>query len=253
MIFEEMSGMKKILAVTIVATTVLVLTIGCSEMPEPRRDTEYIKNDETNNSENEQAEPDTEMTLVSHEGVDFEINNIEKEINFKDEILRQISISKTIDKEDKDYQYFADNKIWDIKEFYYPTIKIEGYELCGILLSDNLFRYYYSPVEELELKEGEEYFFNPSTGIRMWIERMKDAFASDPLKPIIEQNEEQDIDYLFKDNLIYTEHLKDIFGRIGDSRFRFRIIVPDKINNFEYLRELCFQLVDTIELVVIDK
>ena len=179
----------------------------------------------------------------------------------KNEIIRHIHIARSIDweKENEEsphefrgeyYQMYWMFNTADITEFYFPTKIIEGYELGGVSVYEDTLVFYYAPSDELN--QDTEYWVNPFTTITMWIQRTGNDVASDPLKPIINQLEEQGREFLFEDNLVYEKCINAINGQIGNTRYSFRLSVPDKLNNFEFLREVCFEISDTAELVIIE-
>ena len=148
--------------------------------------------------------------------------------DFKNEVIALINKSTTITAEHEDYQFFTNNKISEITEFYLPAIKIDGFELYRLLIDQWTFMFYYAPVEELE----NDYSFTFETGILLGINRPY-------------------IDLILQDALLYVESENSMRGCIGNTSFT--LLVPDKLNNFDYLYELGLEIIETSELVVINK
>ena len=239
----------KIIQVTKIIITVLFTAILFISLSGCNKKTEFLPYDGQHNNEQIIENNQIIMPNVSYNNnVPLEImNNYEN--NFKNEIIHLIRESKTITKEHEMYQYYAYNKISDITEFYFPTIKIDGYELYRILIDQWTCIYYYAPIKEL--KKESEYVFTFETGILLGINRPYWLDNADPLKPEIENREIQNIEYLFKDDLLYTQSQNSIMGLIGNTSFN--IYVPNKLNNYEFLHELGLKISETSEMIVVDK
>jgi len=232
--------MNRITAFLIIATSIFAL-FGCTkEEHSPKKSEPGHLTPEYN--ENEATQSGLMVTLAS-----LSIRNPDSG-NFKDELVKQISSSKTANWADEEYSKHFINNIPRINDFYYPTLKIDGYELFCVEVTPYAFNYYFAPSEEF--KKEEWYHFMYDTGILIQIRRLYHPDFIGSLDPIIEQFDEQGKSYIYQDGLIYRECNNNIYMQIGNTRLS--ISVPDTLNNFEYLRDLAFQLIETAELVIIE-
>jgi len=240
---------------------------------EEAKTTEIAKVTETDYSEPTnfeiEVEEETEATEIA-EIDDNEIDNLEgewegevsahaaplefwnsKDANFKSNLTQQISISKTAKEQDQDYSLYGANRISDISEFYFPAMKLDGYEMYCSSITEYNFIFYYSPSEELQ-KNNDLRSYHQSNmydkRIQVMIFRPK-IEVTDIYKIATEQAERDGTGYLTEDNLLYEKRLNTITAQLGNTWVNIR--VPDKLNNYEYLRDLILQLVKTAELVKI--
>jgi len=265
----------KIIFVALVAAALSLMSLnGCDKSveidEEPLSDISQTADIETNDigSSGLNAEEATEETeapvseaadTVPLSGVPLGMMNSSDGSKLKNELIEQINMSRTADQEPPegsdveldDYyrQVYVGNDISDISEFYFPTVKIDGYELYRVLVSEWTFMYYYAPIEEFSKEKEFEYVFTFETGILLGINRPHWMDNDDPLKALINQHDTQEIPYVLKDNLIYTESHNGIAGQIGNTRFN--ITVPDTLNDFEFLYALGLKVIETSELVFV--
>ncbi|MCL2816947.1 MAG: hypothetical protein FWD39_00985 [Clostridiales bacterium] len=223
--------MKKIFSVIFIAALLFALC-GCGAAEDTGPD-EFQNGDEFPNGIEE-------MSLV--------IKNID-DGSYKAALIKEINLSKTAREEDARFGVYAQNEISDIQEFYYPSVKIDGYDLYCVEVSKSSFHFYFAPVEELNKEQ--EYFYTLKTGILITIRRPGYVDAADPLRPLIEQLNQQGKDYLAEDNILYIQSHNDITAQIFNTWFGVRM--PDELNNYDYLRALCFNIIDSIEVVVLEK
>jgi len=137
-----------------------------------------------------------------------------------------------------------------IEEFYFPALEIDGYEIYYLYGGDNHFTYSYGvPKEE---KYHGMYASSYEINIEILIEIPEKSHAATIdmdivgyLKMIARDNK-----YSFtEDGFVYGGD-NSIFGGIEQSFFR--ISLPRGQNNYDYLRDLAFQLIETAELVVVE-
>jgi len=178
------------------------------------------------------------------------IENVGEGSNFKDEILKHISASKTAIKGDEYYSIYERNNISEIKKFYFPPIEIDGYIIERVELYDAEFGFYYIPVDETKRNQN-EYMFLFDIGIILYIRKPEFINdSSDPLKQFKNRLDEEKINYLTEDNWIYVKCDNELRMQIGNTWLMIRM--PEILNNFEYLRGLCNELNETIELVSVE-
>jgi hypothetical protein len=182
---------------------------------------------------------------------------VNKESNINDEIIRHIFYSKTIveGKEKNNDSLYLRNRISEIKEFYnLDKIKSDGYELYLVTITGSGFSYYF--VSTVDLKSAEEHN-NLLNGeiITICIDRPSGWDNTSDLEEVFEirlkQAENQGWGYLTEDNMIYSEENGDIFSRMNNTMIA--ISVPKKLNKYEYLRDLAFEVIKNAELVNVEK
>ncbi|MDR2532137.1 MAG: hypothetical protein LBC82_04770 [Oscillospiraceae bacterium] len=162
---------------------------------------------------------------------------IEKGTDFKEKIIEHINIAKNPNENNDIYNVYPSNRISNLTEFYL-SIKIIDFELFCVSISEYGFIYYYAPVEKL--RQREEYSFSNTDGVEIVIER-SDSKIPTNLNKIAQGNSK-----LTDDNFVYDGN-NQIWGQIRDTVFR--ITVPNNLNNYEFLRDLAFRLIETSEVV----
>jgi hypothetical protein len=249
-----MKNKRNVFVITVVITVLLVLLCGCAETNNSNSKKNVTETNENNANmievdevEMGETENQDEVTLI--EVAPIIIKNIESG-NYKDEIINQINIAKMMsDKEHEEYGNYLYNEIPQMQEFYFPP-KIEGYELYCVSIGKYGIEYYFAPEfpSEKNLDVNGEYSFSYDSGILMVIDRPNSPIlnVTDPLKSIVSDNYGY---ILTEDNLAYNENGKFIVAQIGNTLID--ITVPDELNKYEFLRELCFEIIKTSELVVV--
>jgi hypothetical protein len=175
------------------------------------------------------------------------------EYELKDEILNQIEFAKS-DAGRSNGEYGM-NKVGDIYKFLYFAVKIEGYELYCVLVSEASLSYRYVPTEKLDDFRNEKAFLSMSPNINIKIYRQDwfdNAEVAGTMKPKI--NEWGDLN---EDGVVYFEESRVMISQMEDTILS--IILPDygvsdeeKKNDYEYLRDLAFEIIETSELTVLD-
>jgi len=169
----------------------------------------------------------------------LEISRIEGK-TFKDEILRHINAAKKAKEGDENYYTYMWFEIPDIK-FYYPNIIIDGYEMYRVSISRGL-SYSYVPIEELDKK-------NHTSVISMDM-RPSATTPFHPQKIITQLNR----DNLTDEHFYYDNNMDFITAQIDDTIFSVMVwnAIPNELNSYEFLRELCIQVMETVELVIVN-
>jgi len=181
----------------------------------------------------------------------FLIDDIGEESNFKDVILRHIKDSRTATRENENYSAYRQTKLSDMQEFYYPSLTIEGYKINQVNIYDDTYFFYYVPVDESKRMQEEYMFDSPDKGLIIGISKTEYADPSDPLKFFRDDLDKGNTSYIAEDNWIYLEFNKLIMMQIDSTWLMIRM--PDKLNDYEYLRGLCKELLETTELINVDK
>jgi len=176
--------------------------------------------------------------------------------DFKRAILEEINLSKTISgDETQGYANHRIHKISDIEEFYIPNIEIEGFELRVVGITEREFYFQYSPINpnDEDLDMNGNYMFDFNSGVLMSIERPESWFntsdSNEVFEERLEQVEQQGWGQI-KDNIIYSENLGYFSFQMNNTIVKIRVL--DSLNNYEYLRDLALQVINSAELVNVE-
>ncbi|MDR2532135.1 MAG: hypothetical protein LBC82_04760 [Oscillospiraceae bacterium] len=231
-----MKNKKNVFPVIIVMTVLFTFLCGCKS-----------RNPEVNNGNIMQLHED-EKIEVEFEYQSLVIRNI-NENGYKEELVNRINKYRTADEGSYEYSIFTRNNLADIKDFYFPLLKIDGYELFCVEVTSISLVFYYAPLNpnKENLDKNGDYFFCYNSGIEILIRRPEYVDAFDPLKSITEQLNQSGISYLSKEDIIYVESKNDVFSKIGNTWFSVK--VPGELNTYEFLRNLALRTIETIELV----
>jgi hypothetical protein len=169
------------------------------------------------------------------------------EENFKTTIVKDIYASRNMTNDQS--QSGSINKLAEINEFYFPTIKIDGFELVSVNINEWRFFFRYKPINPGAefLDRNGNYMFCYNSGIQVAISREK---GWSPLTP----GNSQMAGHIIKDNLAYSAFAgfgNDVYGEIGDTWFR--IIMPEKLFTHDFARSLALDLISSAELVNVDE
>jgi hypothetical protein len=225
---------KKI-TMMVVSAMLLVTLIGCLGLSVGETD---------NNRENEGR-------AVSSYPLGISIRN-NGDTNFKNELIEQIETSRNAVTNDSSYWLYSNNRISDITEFYFPELEFDGFELAFAEITSSIFGFYYAPIGQVEesLNSPGHYLFDE--GIQLSIVRT-DAVVDDMLSsPTLSQLAAK-LNGTIKDGFVYIEskYHNEIAGVIDDTWFF--MYYPDELNDFKVLKEISRQLVETAELINVDK
>jgi len=205
-------------------------------------------------NENNKTEKTQEYESACVAGIT--INNF-KNKDLKIAIIDEINISNTMsEKERQEHGNYRAHKISDIKEFYYPGIEIDGYELSNVELLGGVFSFYYSPIkpDSESLDKNGDYFFCHSTGIILSICRT-DYKSDDMTYPVTIEQLAKMYKGEVKGDLIYVESLEDykqyneVVGLLGDTWFN--MYIPKSVD-FNTLPNIGRQLIKSAELVDVE-
>ena len=229
--------MKNNQIISILLIAILTITAaGCAETAPTESDVAQLNQEKTDEVLDYEEEPVPHVDTALIMWLD-EVDDIKSELINEIENLRKAG--GDID------------KISEITKFYYPVIEMDGFELFCFSVDEAGFVYYYASIDpdkkENVFKAG-EYFFSDKTDIEIIIERPESRlFDGDDIIDYLKELAEIDNVSLTEDNFVHTSQYNSIFGQIGDTIFR--ITVPDKMNDYETLRDLANQLIKSAELV----
>ena len=141
---------------------------------------------------------------------------------------------------DEQHMLYSWNNVVDLTEFYLIGVEIEGFELTHISIGRYGFSYSYRCV------------MGSDDSIMIHIQRLQYFSTPDEAWQTTKEHVLQDSGaYLTEDGMVYTERINDIFARIGNSSFR--MIVPDRLNNLEFVQSLALEVVATHEVVSLNR
>jgi len=244
-----MKTKKSTFAMIIAVSMLLAIFSGCSESVND----EILNGDEratqpVNVQEHSETEREIMRTPVPF-GIEIDdFTDLEAVV---DEILEQIEIAEEISEGDEEYGIYQIHRISDIEEFYVPTIEIDGFELRSVEVLGGAFLFYYVPTSSDGV--GVDRYGAPLFYLGLMIQLQIGRTDGDVsfAKTIEEFAEVFNVDDLvIRDGFIYVEDNNLIAGLMGETWFDMR--VPYSLNNFETLRDLATQVVDSAELVVVD-
>jgi hypothetical protein len=245
-----MKTKNTLLAITVITSILLITLCGCSSS--------------TNEINPAQSADNYGEALDSYAPLQINVN---AESSFKDELIRLIGISKKYDEKHGDINVINDDyyddinavndgdyAILEINEIILPTIDIDGYVPYGFSISRQRISYFYVSAD-VQKKENENKF-NYNTGIQIMVTRP--GWVRDESVNQFEFLKEHSTRYvLTKDNMLYEEYNEGtkgglVYAPMGENSC-LMVLVPQKLNTYEYLRDLAFEVIETAELVNVEK
>jgi len=142
---------------------------------------------------------------------------------------------------DEQHMLYSWNNVADLSEFYLVEVDIEGFELTVITISRYGFSYWYHCI------------IGSSDSAAIHILRPQDNITPDESWQAVKEQILWDPrgTHITEDGMLYSENVNDIFARIGNTSFR--MIVPDRLNNLEFVHSLALEVVASSELVVLNR
>jgi len=234
---------KKTTTILVVITTLLATFGGCSKINDnetynPEQSTSYVESVQHSDQKDEPL-PEAciaPLTIWRTEGKDL-----------VEELINEINFSRAMTEEQRrENGNYTLNGISEIEEFHRP-IKIDGFELFLILVGERGFAYYYAPVGQQRTQGRHDVSYDSDIRISIG-KRAQDISGVDWLKEVARVNEGA---ILTEDNFVFFQNQEAIAGYVGEDSFT--IMVPDKLSNYEYLRDLAWQVIKTAELVNVEQ
>jgi len=187
---------------------------------------------------------------IATQDEDFSVNRrveplsikVDNNFNLKNEIISHISISET--KNSVNNRLYSEHKVSDIPQFYaLDNLLIDGYRLYHVNITEGSFLYRFVPIEE---------FYDEnvvSTGLNNILIPVKrwEWFDEKSTSKLMEREAEQGWGYLNEDGMIYSQNNNEITAPIGNTIFRVQ--VPDKLNNYDFLHDIAQQVIKSAEIV----
>jgi len=142
---------------------------------------------------------------------------------------------------------FEANEVASLDEFYFVDVEIKGFELMSISIAGHGVFFYYWDMESISAGGVRSLENRVSVNVR----REVHGFSRDEhWQGLTEQLMRHHGGILTEDGMLYTAALNDIVARIDDTIFSIR--VPSRLNDYEFLRDLALEVIETAELVVIE-
>jgi len=239
-----MKTKKIILAISVAMAILLALFCGCSD----------AISTQTNTTQENDVVTQTPDKVISDCIVVIPLTiTSNNETNLSDELIKHVKAARTAGRgeeiiADETGSLYSLNKISDINKFYnIESLKIDEYKLYNLEISSGVFNYLFLPTGRTA---GENNILDNQDAIRVSINyHSENPFSIKELWEFrIEQAVRDNSGYLTKDNMIYSEAYNDIVAQMGDALLY--ITAPFGIADYEFLRDLAFQVIETEPLNV---
>ena len=240
---------KQKLAILIIIVT--LLAVGCSDSSgvaplEQSKQTDKVITDENVTSDVQTEESKTEEEkpeIMIGRPAPYVIKNL-KDGKSGSKILSAIQ-SKT-----------SSNKVSEISQFYnIDNFKIEGHELSSVAIYESAFNFRFTPIGVPEARNNSNLDF-----ILVSIDRHDYSelhYNSDPFESILKAFEGQSHIYLTDDGVIFFDGIsKSVEARLGDTTVGVDLSyskshTAERGKEYEYLRDLAFDVIKNAELVTV--
>ena len=246
---------NKLYAIVVIIAMLLATLAGCAES----RNNDIITHQQADEVQPDMSDKETDSVLSACISP-LMIENVD---DYRSELLRHFEASRTVGEEDENYSLYLLNEIADIKEFYFPTMEIDGYELYAVEAGQGGMRYYYALTEML--KNSDDLLFVPVIEITILFPKaISGVDFEHPFESWIEIAREEGKS-LTEDNMLYRdfEGYAEYGGHgiitapIGD--MVFSISVPSyptndafvRVDEYEVSRELALRFIETAELITV--
>jgi len=219
-----MKNKKNILAIAAIISLLIFTLIGCTDMNKT-----------------------TEEVSVHLAPLRIKVN---RDSDFKSDLVNQINISKNTIIEDTDFDLNYETILSNIAEFY--RFEIYGYEIYQVSISENSLDFNLASIELLNTECDDTVDLD---NIRISTIRPENwgpgtESAEEIFNSWAEQAKIQEWGYLTDDNMIYSSDFNEVSTPIGSTILTVR--VPDHLNDYDYLRDLAQQVIASAELVNVD-
>jgi hypothetical protein len=228
-----MKTKKTTTAILILIACLLVILCGCYQTKDGGKNT-------TQENSEESAEPHVDDDLGV---IRFEIDN---ETNLSYEIIKHIKAAKLTKEGDVKFASYERSRIAQVKKFYnLDNLKIDGYRLNIVeMIQDGGLRFYFDTTEKKIHEEGYS-----SIQINIF-PLLTNRRQTEYFEGFLNQATRQGWGYLTEDDMIYSKKHKEVFAKM-DNNMTLNIQVTDeKLSNYEFLRDLAFEVMEKAELVV---
>jgi hypothetical protein len=174
----------------------------------------------------------------------IEIGSV-KDGRIKEEIISELKNVQLLNENER--QINSVLRLWDIKDFYVPTVEIDGFEMDNVLILGGTFSYKYTPNDYSDCN----YKFNFDTGMKISITR-KDyyEFYNKKYPETIEQFDENlNLGHkIFDGDLFFIESdIYNLTGGVIDDTW-FYLTTPKSID-LDSALQIGRDLINTAELV----
>jgi len=189
--------------------------------------------------------PPSPFSIEISEDVEDLKSEIVSQLIFANNASRMVSLSDfafdgviQIDESNAAYFSYLDNDVASLSEFYFIDVNIDGFELTDIWITPYDFVYVFrcienpwSPTVWINIRRL-EYPLNPDEA---W-QAVTAQVLRDPRGGVVTA-----------DGMLYLARINSLEARVGNTNFNIR--VPDRLNNYEFMRDLALEVIATAELV----
>jgi hypothetical protein len=228
-----MKTKKTTTAILILIACLLVILCGCYQTKDGGKNT-------TQENSEESAEPHVDDDLGV---IEF---NVDNETNLSYEIIKHIKAAKLAKEGDVKFATYEWSRISQVKKFYnLDNLKIDGYRLNIVeMIQDGGLRFYFNTNEKKIHEEGYS-----SIQINIF-PLLTNRRQTECFEGFLNQANSQG-GYLTEDDMIYKQGICTIDAKFDDDMIIHIRVTDEKLNSYEYLRDLVFQVMEKAELVVI--
>ncbi|MCL2201391.1 MAG: hypothetical protein FWB75_05440 [Oscillospiraceae bacterium] len=176
----------------------------------------------------------------------FSISNPGNPIDFRNEIVKELTRTPFGVIEGSNAMAFIDNDIASLDELYLVTVAVEGFELTALHISRHTVVYFFRCIDS-----AREVTPTLNEVVTIAFRRLENNLTPDEAwRIVMEQSNRSGRARTTESGMIYREDLNSISSRIGDTWLNIR--VPDRLNSYEFLRDLALEVIATSELIVLD-
>jgi hypothetical protein len=142
---------------------------------------------------------------------------------------------------------YSYNEVARIDQFYHlPEDLIDGYKLFSMAVSRGGYGYTFIPAESDRRGINEIHIlFSPSADVL----KLSEPFEEELMR-LIENSKDEEYVAEFGWPIRYNPETPVIATPFGDGWFS--VAIPDELNSYEFLRDLCHKVIRTAELIVLD-
>ncbi|MCL2409389.1 MAG: hypothetical protein FWC96_07225 [Oscillospiraceae bacterium] len=202
-------------------------------------------------SDNNTEPYETEVSTGGFPPPPFWIANTGGRSDFKSEAITQLTqaysgLMHLNDANGNDDWLYDWNEVATLGEFYFVNVEVDGFELTGFGIDRDGVSFVYRCIEALEMG----HINSRDNVLSIALRREVSGHSREELWQIISEQLTRDgRGVITEDGMIYVETDRRISARIGD--VPFSIGVPDRLNSYEFLRDLALEVIATSELVVL--
>jgi hypothetical protein len=159
-------------------------------------------------------------------------------------LTRENSMGLTAEQQQQANFVYSNNRIPELRDFYLPTVEIDGFVLYSVEINSQSFRYLYAPSGR-DIEETRSNYIH-GMGFCITISR------TDTSRTAIQQFETDSQTFgLTDDNMVFLNGSGIVIARFGDTTVSVEML--SRLNDYEFLRDIATRAFKTAELVNVDR